>query len=149
MKEPKSLPANYDEKLMEAEFEEGYKIMCAINEPFHKKMDTIFKMKKKHPIHFRLYEKDSVLYRIFIAFAIDILNFHELQQIMSNINLNIFKKDFKTYQWYKYYNDYKKLPPFMLKLKCSLKLILKKRLYFLYNFLKGSKRETECHNTCL
>lgn len=46
MKEPKSLPADYDEKLMEAEFEEGYKIMCAINEPFHKKMDTIFKMKK-------------------------------------------------------------------------------------------------------
>ena len=82
---------------------------------------------------------NSVLYRVFGAFEKDFLNIYELKQIISNIDLNVFKKDKKYYQWYKYYEDFENLSPFMIKLKCRLKLFLREKVFFLYNYLRGFK----------
>ena len=40
------LEENYNKEKMQEEFEESYKILCATNEPFHVKMEKIFKLKK-------------------------------------------------------------------------------------------------------
>lgn len=40
------LPQNYDEISMKEDFEENYKILCAVNAPLHEKMHIIFDKKK-------------------------------------------------------------------------------------------------------
>lgn len=45
MTEAKLLPEDYDAQTMQAEFEESYEMLCATNEPFHKKMKRVFALK--------------------------------------------------------------------------------------------------------
>ena len=82
---------------------------------------------------------NSVLYRVTGSFVMNRMSLKELKDFTKSLDLAVFKKDLKTYKWFKMYEEINNSSPFMIKLRYKLKQVLKEKLYFLYEFLKDIK----------
>lgn len=79
---------------------------------------------------------NSVLYRLIGSYVYGELSYQKLLEFCNGLDLTVFKKDIKSYKWFKLYNEIVKSTEFMLKFRYKLKLYLRENFYWLYEFLK-------------
>ncbi|MBR6099174.1 glycosyltransferase family 2 protein [bacterium] len=94
---------------------------------------------KENILELELFNLLKILYG---SFARNVLSSREVRNIINNLDMTVFRKDYSNYKWYVYYNDIMKNPVIIAKMKYYLRQFVRDNFYGVFLVIKDLRKES-------